>query len=112
MMLFNRAINNTDNHERNFSFMHTGNGYRLAPAYDMVPTLSTGEYPAAGYQYSPQPPLPSEVKSMGKVFGLPKTQVKHIAEEVENAVQQWPIIAEKVGVNNEDIAAVGRVIKW
>lgn len=112
MMLFNRAINNTDNHERNFSFMHTENGYRLAPAYDMVPTLSTGEYPAAGYHYSPQPPLPSEAKTMGKVFGLPKTQVRKIAEEVENAVQQWSVIAAQTGVECSDIAAVAKVIKW
>lgn len=37
MMLFNRAINNTDDHKRNFSLMHKGNSYCLSPAYDMVP---------------------------------------------------------------------------
>ena len=56
LMLFNRAINNTDDHERNFSFMRHQNGYRLAPAYDLVPSLGLGEYHAAGFGFQPYPP--------------------------------------------------------
>lgn len=52
-MLFNRAIHNTDDHERNFSLINDGSGYRLSPAYDMVLSLSRGEYHAAGFGASP-----------------------------------------------------------
>ena len=44
-MLFNRTINNTDDHERNFSFMRTIKSYQLAPAYDLVVSMATGEIP-------------------------------------------------------------------
>lgn len=79
MMLFNRAINNTDDHERNFSLINDGEGYCLAPAYDMVPSLITGAYPIAGYQYSPSAPKASEVLSKGKIFGL----LKQLSNELQ-----------------------------
>ena len=111
MMLFNRAINNTDDHERNFSLIYEGEGYCMAPAYDIVPSLITGAYPVAGYQYSPTPPRPSEVVSKGKIFGLPKTIVKRIADEVINSVDQWKDWAQQYDVSDEDISNVSKVLQ-
>ncbi|MBT3347251.1 MAG: hypothetical protein HOM84_04210 [Thiotrichales bacterium] len=39
-----RTINNNDDHERNFSLIYrmddnNHSGYRLSPAYDMVPSI-------------------------------------------------------------------------
>lgn len=112
LMLFNRCINNTDDHERNFSLMHNAGGYCLAPAYDLVPSLNTGVYPIAGYQYSHRSPTPSEITAQGKIFGLPKTTVKRIAEQVVSSVQQWQIHAENEGVSEADITKVKKVIVW
>lgn len=111
LMLFNRAINNTDNHERNFSLINEGDGYCLAPGYDMVPSLTTGAYPVAGYQYSPWAPRPSEVANHGKIFGLPKTVVKRIADQVITAVKQWPEWAQKNKVSEIDSDNVKQVIQ-
>ncbi|VAW61371.1 hypothetical protein MNBD_GAMMA11-2660, partial [hydrothermal vent metagenome] len=86
IMLFNRAINNTDDHERNFSLITQGDGYRMAPGYDMVPSLITGAYPVAGYQYKPRAPRPSEIEKCGKIFGISKKTVSNIADQVINAV--------------------------
>ena len=109
-MLFNRAINNTDDHERNFSLLHTENGYRLSPAYDMVPTLSLGEYHAAGFNYTPYPPKPSEVAKLGKIFGLAKPICHNIADDVINAINEWPQYAEACGVSEHDAAQIGAVL--
>ena len=111
LMLFNRAINNTDDHERNFSLINRGLGYQLAPAYDMVPSLTTGEYHAAGFSNSPFPPRPSEASELGKIFGLPKTTVASVAERVINAVKNWQNFAEQAGVEESDMVRVGRIIK-
>ena len=111
MMLFNRAINNTDDHERNFSLIYDDGGYCMAPAYDIVPSLITGAYPVAGYQYSPAPPKPSEAASKGKIFGLPKTLVKRIADEVINSVEQWPDWAQMYDVSERDINSVSKVLQ-
>ncbi len=110
LMLFNRCINNIDDHERNFSLINNGQGYCLSPAYDLVPSLVTGMYPVAGYQYSHRPPTPHEIMTQGKVFGLPKTQVKQIAEEVINAVEQWKVFAYNEDVSGRDVESVGKIM--
>lgn len=105
-MLFNRAINNMDDHERNFSFMHKDDGYQLSPAYDLVPMLVRGQYHIAGFQYQPNPPKPSEIMSFGKVFGLSKSCVANCAEQVIAAMAEWEPIAEETGVADDEIALV------
>jgi serine/threonine-protein kinase HipA len=109
-MLFNRAINNTDDHERNFSMINDGSGYRLSPAYDLVPNLTAGAYHVAGYQYSPYPPKPSEAINQGKVFGLDKTTVKNIAEQIMDAIQQWENFAAECKVSDSDYSAIKRLL--
>ncbi len=109
-MLFNRAINNTDDHERNFSMINDGSGYRLSPAYDLVPSLTTGTYHVAGYQYSPFPPKPSEIVNQGKVFGLDKTTVKNIAEQIIDAIGRWDEFATECKISDTDHAAIQNLL--
>ena len=111
LMLFNRAIHNTDDHERNFSFIHRGDGYRLSPAYDLVPSLTTGEYHATGYGYQPNPPRPSEAAKLGKVLNMPRTVVANVAEQVIETVEQWPYFADQAGVDEKELERVGRVMR-
>jgi len=100
IMLFNAAIHNTDDHERNFSFWQTDKGLGLSPAYDMVPTMATGQYHIAGYNYSPFPPKPTQIT--GQVFGLPAPLVKNIAQQITTVINQWPAFAETAGVSLDD----------
>jgi serine/threonine-protein kinase HipA len=112
VMIFNRAINNTDDHERNFSFIHRNDGYQLAPAYDLVPSLAAGEYHAAGFAYQPYPPTPSEAIKLGKIFGLSKRCVANVAEQVMDVLSSWRSFAEDAGVHEKDSAAVQRCIRF
>ena len=111
LMLFNRAINNSDDHERNFSFMHGPKGYHLAPAYDLVPSLTLNTHHAAGYQYQPWPPSPTEALEDGRIFKLPRPKVEAAAKDVMRAVEQWRHFASEAGVSFEDSEKLGRVIK-
>ena len=110
IMLFNRVINNLDDHERNFSLISEGDGYRLSPGYDMVPSLMTGAYPVAGYKYSPWAPKPGEVSAHGKIFGLPKTIVNRVADQIISAVEQWPAWALKNDVSQKDSDNIKKII--
>ena len=110
LMAFNRAINTTDDHERNFSLIHRGDGYRLSPAYDLTPSLALGAYHAAGFGHRPAPPAPGELAKLGRVFGLSKPQVRGCAEEVALAVERWPEFAEGAGVGEEETELVARCI--
>lgn len=108
LMLFNRGINNTDDHERNFSLINRGEGYRLSPAYDLVPSLVLGEYHAAGFGYQADPPTTSEIVRLGKVFGLSKTAVARCAEQVGEAISSWPDTAAEAGVSEQEMELAGR----
>jgi serine/threonine-protein kinase HipA len=102
-MLFNSTINNTDDHERNFSFIIDHKGYALSPAYDMVPSLTVGEYPNASFEYSPFLPKATDLaNNPRKVFGLSKGTVEAIAEQIATAPLLWPQIAQEVGVVESD----------
>jgi len=47
-MVFNAAIGNVDDHLKNFWMLATATGYRLAPAFDLVPDISgRGEHTLA-----------------------------------------------------------------
>lgn len=108
LMLFNRAINNLDDHERNFSLVWSGEGYRFAPAYDLVPSLVQGGYPVAGFGYSPFPPRPSELLAGRKTLGLSAPKVRAAAEEVMGVVNRWPEYAAAAGVDEQDAELVAR----
>lgn len=110
LMLFNRCINNTDDHERNFSFIHDGHGYRLAPAYDLVPSLVTGDYHAAGFDYSPWPPSLTEAKSYQRLFGLSNSVRLQIVDELADAVSRWHEFAQAAGLSDEQAAKISQVI--
>lgn len=112
MMMFNRAICNTDDHERNFSLINAGEGYHLAPAYDMVPSLTLGQYHAAGFNYQQDPPSPGELKAMGKVFGLSKVKVNTLADAVIHALEHWPSHAQSAGVGEGDMENIGARLKY
>jgi serine/threonine-protein kinase HipA len=111
LMLFNVAIHNTDDHERNFSFIRRETGYCLAPAYDLMPSLTTGDYHSAGFGYAVAPPRPSEIARHGKVFGLPKPVVKRVAQQVIDAVSRWAEFAGAAGASDEETARISRVLK-
>jgi serine/threonine-protein kinase HipA len=106
LMLFNAAIHNTDDHERNFSFRFDNDALRLAPAYDLVPSLSHGEYHAAGYGYAPSPPRPGAVS--GRVFGLPKPRVEEAVDAVMAAVSTWPEVAAEAGIAEAESHRIGQ----
>ena len=109
LALLNRAINNTDDHSRNFSLINDGEGYRLSPAYDLVPQLAMGEYHAAGFSHQPNPPKPSEISDAGRMFGLSRTWLRRCADEVIAGVDRWGEFAEGAGVDESERDRVGRL---
>lgn len=81
------------------------------PAYDLVPSMAAGDYHAAGFGYQPYPPTVSEAEQMGKIFGLPKGVVTEVAQQVREAIEQWPDYAEQAGVDEEQMQRVGQVFQ-
>jgi serine/threonine-protein kinase HipA len=111
-LLLNEAINNVDDHLRNFSFRRTPDGFRLAPAYDLVPSDVRGAYPNLAVGHFPSRPGPDsdKLREVARLFQLTPREATQIAERLRGAFQQLPEILEEAGVSPADYRLVERVV--
>jgi len=113
-MVFNILSNNTDDHNKNFSFIMNENGsWRLSPAYDMTYIIDRGDF------------LPNEDHCMfvrAKLRGITRDDVIEFARDngirrpdaiirdVVGALKQFRTIATKYGVTEQWIGRVETTI--
>ena len=109
-MVFNYLANNTDDHNKNFSFMLSPNGqWALTPAYDMTYIFNVGGY---------QPQREHCLMMRGKLADWSKEDIMQFAEQngirnaekiigqVATAIMQFRSIAQRHGVRHEWIGCV------
>lgn len=91
-MVFNAMVTNNDDHPRNHALVRSPAGWRLSPAYDIVPValvsqerrdlaLDAGEYGRVASVYN--------LLSRCDVFGLSKEEARHQVEIMLNVVKGW-----------------------
>lgn len=104
-MVFNAMITNNDDHPRNHALLRTPDGWRLSPAYDIVPmpmetqeprnlALDVGEFGRAGACYN--------LISRCEVFGLTPAQARHEIDTILKVVQDWRQFYADRGVTSSD----------
>jgi serine/threonine-protein kinase HipA len=114
-MLFNHLCNNTDDHNKNFSFIMNEQGiWRLAPAYDVTYILNAG-----GYQPNHEHCLyvraklsdvtRQDVLEFAKDHGI--TQAERILRQVVEAAKHFRRIASGQGVSEVWIGRVESCIQ-
>lgn len=94
-IVFNIAISNTDDHLRNHGFIISEHGWRLAPAYDMNPSIDK-----AGLALNIDLELNSLdfqlAREVGEYFNLKKKEMDSIVDEVLTSVSKWSEVANRV----------------
>jgi serine/threonine-protein kinase HipA len=110
-MLFNRALSNTDDHLRNFSFSCRENGWQLSPAYDVVPSTTFGQYHQLRVGYSDVLPTIATADKVHDSFHLTQQQAQQVCATVGAVMQQWQAIFQQCGVSDKDIAVLEKVIE-
>ena len=109
-LVFNVLANNTDDHNKNFSFLMDEQGrWRLSPAYDLTYIFNTGGF---------LPETRHCLMIRGKFEGITKDEVMELAaengirkaetivNEVGKAVLEFRPLAERNGVKEQWISAV------
>lgn len=111
-LLLNEAINNVDDHLRNFSFRRTPEGFCLAPAYDLVPSDVRGAYPNLAVGHYPSRPGPDsdKLREVARLFQLTPREATQIAERLRGAFRQLPEVLDEAEVNQADRRLVERVV--
>lgn len=103
-MLFNEAINNRDDHLKNFSFLHDPEAFHLSPAYDLVPSEAHGAYPQLDLGSSPHLPSPDteEAIKAGKTFQLAPAEARAVNDRLADALDNVETIRERAGLSGRD----------
>jgi len=114
-MVFNACVSNTDDHPRNHALVRQADGWRLAPAYDLVPqaavaqerrdlALAVGEYGRAATLYN--------ILSACGRFGLSGEEARAEFDTVVAVVRTWPEVFRELGVVGSDVEAVTRAFLY
>lgn len=113
-MIFNILANNTDDHNKNFSFIMTKSGsWHLSPAYDMNYVVDRAAYlPNKDHCLYIRAKL-SDIKRTDVIEFAKDNGIRHpnkIISEVANALKQFRAIATKNNVSNIWIGRVENTI--
>jgi serine/threonine-protein kinase HipA len=104
-LLFNCAINNTDDHLRNHAFIRDATGWRLSPAFDLI--VGRGRRlvlrPAAGHQ--PTVEIAAALAA-ALAFGLSDSEAAVMWDEVRAGLAVLPELAGQYELRTRDLETV------
>lgn len=112
-MIFNAAVTNNDDHPRNHALLRRQKGWRLSPAYDLVPApvvsldrrdlaLTVGSYGRTASIYN--------LLSQAPRFGLSVEDARREIDRIVAVVRQWRESFHACGVSAEDIETIAPAI--
>jgi serine/threonine-protein kinase HipA len=81
LMIFNITIKNRDDHAKNFSFIYDGERWRLAPAYDLLPSTGFGGYHTTTVNGNGTPAF-GDILAVAETIGITAKKAKEISAEV------------------------------
>ncbi|RLC24655.1 MAG: type II toxin-antitoxin system HipA family toxin [Deltaproteobacteria bacterium] len=110
-MVFNAMIGNTDDHLKNFLMLHDDEGWRLSPAFDLVPNIGFNREHVLRIGYDNRPPDLETLLQEAGHFGLKRRQqAREVVMEVHKAVLEWNTVFAARNVPEKDAESIGRDI--
>ena len=112
-MVFNAAVTNNDDHPRNHALLRREKGWRLSPAYDLLPApmisierrdlaLTVGTYGRTASIYN-------LVSNSGR-FGLSTIDATLVIKEIVRVIEQWREVFFACGVSAKDVEYIAPAI--
>ena len=105
-MLFNILCNNTDDHLRNHGFLWDGKGWRLSPAYDIVPypQVSLERDLAIGVGSNGRQATLKNALSEAASFGFSKPEAIALALDIQKTVKaNWEGVYNNSGITAAEL---------
>lgn len=104
-MVFNAAFGNTDDHLKNFWMVHDHAGYRLSPAFDLVPDVGERREHTLAFRYERSTPTRTELLALAKRWGV--NAAEDLIDTVVASMAQFTPIAEERMVPVSNIVEIG-----
>jgi serine/threonine-protein kinase HipA len=95
-MVFNAAIANVDDHLKNFWMLATPSGYRLAPAFDLVPDITGRVEHTLSFQYQYGCPTAEQLLEVASEWGV--SNAGQTLDQVTAAVAHFAATARQMEV--------------
>jgi len=110
-MVFNVMIGNTDDHLKNFLILHNDEGWRLSPAFDLVPNIGFNQEHVLRIGLDNRPADLDTLLAEAKHFGIKRRQqTVNMIEEVHEIIAAWPEVFNMYNVPEKDIESIGKDI--
>ncbi|MEW5781959.1 MAG: type II toxin-antitoxin system HipA family toxin [Pseudomonadota bacterium] len=103
-MAFNAAIGNTDDRLKNFLMLRDARGWRLSPAFDLVPDLGRNCEHTLAIGHSRETPGRNEFVAVGQRWLGNAARAGQIVQEVVDAVSSFEATAKPLAVAPGSIA--------
>lgn len=107
--LFNVLVGNRDDHLCNHGCLRQGNGWRLAPAFDVNPSPDRQTHVLAVNQNDPTPDS-RLLHETADYYRLTQKRAQAVADEVRAAIVPWTTLAKKLRLPVSQIAALSGII--
>ncbi len=98
---FNIAVHNTDDHFRNHGFLLTSQGWTLAPAYDMNPSLN--DYQSILINSTTNKSDLQILLDSSEQYMISHNEAERIVADVVGSLQQWESLATRLGISKREI---------
>jgi len=103
-IVFSVAIHNTDDHLRNYGFLHAEKGWQLSPAFDLNPNPEVGQPRATAIGgETMQGGEIAALLSVAEFFGLSQAAARQSIAEVFDATKNWRSVAVSNGVPKSEL---------
>lgn len=103
-MVFNILIDNTDDHEKNHALIVTlSQGYRLAPAFDVLPSGQALGFQQMRVGEAEADSTLSNALSLARLFALTRDEAIREVRSVALVVEGWKEHFASIGVSSGDI---------
>ncbi len=106
-MAFNTMVTNDDDHPRNHAVVNWGSGWRLSPAYDLVPTNRVAQderFLSLDVGMQGRVASRTNLLSRCELFRLSQDQARAMLTSMESVVRRWQVYFAKAGVSDADLA--------
>jgi serine/threonine-protein kinase HipA len=97
-MVFNAAIGNVDDHLKNFWMLTRPGGFRLAPAFDLVPDVSGRGEHTLSFQHSFGCPTGAELIALAGQWGVARAE--RVIGDVVAATREFATTARALQVRH------------
>jgi serine/threonine-protein kinase HipA len=107
--IFNGLVGNTEDHLKNFAMLHDPGGYRLSPAYDLLPDVSANQEHVLFFGNQRYIESRITVVDMARRWGVP--DAVGILANVRAGLSRFKEFAELAGVREVNIVEIEKDLR-